>query len=212
MLISILTARPAAAAFYTQTLHELGVEQVEVAATIYALIDLLASQPTSGIAVDVPAVVRASAQGKQLISDIDEVYPLVRLNWAPGKDITAMGNRFIDTKLSPLPAFVRACRKFSPRSMRRQERIAKVMHLYWGSESDAREERVRGFTVDVSPGGCFVCAFDPPPVGMLVRLEYLESEHCPPVVGRVAWAVPWGELSRSPGFGCVFSGVPDAAP
>jgi hypothetical protein len=207
MLICLLTARPAAAALYTQTLQELGAERVEVAATIYALIDLLARQPACGIAVDVPAVVRASASAKQLISDIDEIYPLVRLNWAPGKQITAMGNRFIETKLSQLQAFVLACRKFTPRSLRRQERVARVMQLHWQLIGEMTSEPVRGFTLDVSAGGCFVCAFDPPPVGSLVRLAYCDGENSPPVTGRVAWNVPWGEESRPPGFGCIFTDV-----
>jgi hypothetical protein len=205
MLICILSSRPAAADFFTQTLRESGVAEVMVATSVLSLIDLLASHPVCGIAVDVPSLVRASAQGKQLISDVSEIYPLVRLNWAPGKEVTAMGNRFLATRKASVQEFVRACRLFSPRTMRRHGRVAKVMNLRWQVVSGMAGEWARGFTMDVSPGGCFVCTFDPPPIGAIVRLEYLENENSPPADGRVTWNVQWGEMLRPPGFGCSFA-------
>ena len=199
MLVCILSNRPAAVDRYRTALSERGVDEVESASDVFGLFDLLTSRPISGLALDIPAIVRASEQGKVLLNSISEIYPLVKLNWAPGKEIRASGNHFLSVSEPPLAAFVLACRNYEPRIWRKYERIAKVMNLWWNTENSAPH---RGFTLDISAGGCFVCCLDPPSVGELVTLSYLQEPHT--VKARVTWSLGWNEMERAPGFGCEY--------
>lgn len=199
MLVCILSNRPEVAAHYAAVLQRLGIEETEIAADIMDLFDHLTGRPVCGIALDIPAIVRASEQGKQLVNSISEIYPIVKLNWAPGKEIRAVGNRFLSTKEPPLESFILACRTFQPRTWRKYERLDKVVNLYW---STAGTTRNRGFTLDISRGGCFVCTLDPPDANSIITLELLAEERT--VQARVTWVNKWNEMERAPGFGCEY--------
>jgi hypothetical protein len=199
MLVCILSNRPEAATHYASILQELGITESEVTNNIMDLFDLLTYRPVCGIALDIPAIVRASEQGKQLLNNISEIYPIVKLNWAPGKEIRAVGNRFLSTKEPPLESFILACRTFQPRTWRKYERLNKVVNLYWSAE---RATRNRAFTLDVSRGGCFVCTLEPPAINSIISLDLLTEERT--VQARVTWVNKWGEMERAPGFGCEY--------
>lgn len=201
MSICILSNRPEAAAHYSSILMESGFDSPHIATSVKEMFELLTKERISGIAMDIPVTVRASDHDKQLLNGIGEVYPTVKINWAPGRELRVMCNQFLSTREKPLESFLQACNSFKPRIWRKDERIYKVVNLSW-SVGDAPANR--GFTVDVSQSGCFVCTFDPPAINDVVTLHVQHSGQT--VTARVTWVVKWGEKTRAPGFGCAYEG------
>jgi len=127
---------------------------------------------------------------------------MVKLNCAPGKEIRAVGNHLLSRKETPLESFALASRSFNPRSWRRHERVAKTFNLFWRLAGEAESAKRRAFTLDVSPGGYFVCELNPPPTNSRIEIELLSTGEV--ISAQVCWVASWGEMEKPPGFGCQF--------
>jgi Tfp pilus assembly protein PilZ len=168
--------------------------------------------PCSGLLLDVVSSIRATPFDREVIQELLEVYPSLRLRLdpatgdirtlmtgaGPGQNITI--GRFIETY----------CRQFPPRCLRMCQR--KPIHcniLYSLHDQLASEVVQRSVSMDLSTGGCFLFTTESFPVGERLWIRILELVDNSPIMVEVRWCREWGHGMEVPGIGLHFSVISD---
>jgi hypothetical protein len=158
---------------------------------------------TCGIVIEIHMLVKATEAEKDMLHTMERIFPSIKTNWNPEAGFRALYNDSGKSGEANMLAFVRDCRNFKPRALRKDKRHEKKFNaLFWpidASEASAR----RAVTLDVSAGGLFVATCDPPPDDSLVWVILREVDARPFKV-LVKWALAWGVAMRIPGFGGSF--------
>ena len=154
----------------------------------------------AGFVVEIHSVVKSSETEKVLLHTMMEIFPSVKTNWSSEEGFRALYNDSDKSGEENLRAFLRDCRNFKPRPLRKKRRHEKKFNvLYWPLEA-SQETVQRAFTVDVSSGGLFVATCDPPLEGSLISVV-LKEVAARPFKVMVKWRLQWGIAMRIPGFG-----------
>ncbi len=161
---------------------------------------LLSEAIVSGLVVEIHVMIKATETEKELLQTMVEIFPSVKTNWNPEAGFRALYNDSDKSGEESLHAFVRDCRNFKPRALRKKKRHEKTFNvLYWSLDAPP-ETAQRAFTLDVSTEGLFVGACDSPREDSLVWVVLREVDTRPFKVA-VKWKLPWGAAMRIPGFG-----------
>lgn len=157
----------------------------------------------SGFVVEIHVMIKATDTEKELLHTMIEIFPSIKTNWNPEAGFRALYNDSDKSGEENLRAFVRDCRNFKPRALRKKKRHERTFNvLYWPLDA-SQETAQRAFTLDVSTGGLFVGTCDSPREDSLVWVVLREVDTRPFKV-MVKWRLPWGAAMRVPGFGGSF--------
>jgi hypothetical protein len=157
----------------------------------------------SGVVVDVQMVLKANEADKNCLQTMEEIFPNVRINWNPGLGFRALYSDSGKSAEENMAAFVKDCRRFKPRALRRDKRLEKTFNAQYCPLDAPPEEARRAYTLNVSCGGLFVCTCYPTPEASFVWVKLLEVDERPFKV-LVRWTLDWGKGMRVPGFGGSF--------
>jgi hypothetical protein len=162
----------------------------------------------AGFVVEVHRMVKSTETEKVLLHTMTEIFPSVKTNWNSEEGFRALYNDSDKSGEENLRAFLRDCRNFKPRPLRKKRRHEKKFNvLFWPLQASQQTVQ-RAFTVDVSSGGLFVATCDPPQEGTVVSVVLREVAPRPFKV-MVKWNLQWGIAMRIPGFGGGFVDMDD---
>ncbi len=155
----------------------------------------------AGFVVEIHSVVKSSETEKVLLHTMMEIFPSVKTNWNSEEGFRALYNDSDKSGEENLRAFLRDCRNFKPRPLRKKRRHEKKFNvLYWPVEA-SQETVQRAFTA-----GCLLRG----PVRRHLRSAagraalvsvVLKEVAARPFKVMVKWRLPWGIAMRIPGFG-----------
>ncbi|OQY17776.1 MAG: hypothetical protein B6I36_08470 [Desulfobacteraceae bacterium 4572_35.1] len=161
----------------------------------------------NGLLLDIVSSIRATGADREVIKNLLEVYPSLRLRYDPASEeirtlMTGAGSgqkitieQFIDTY----------CRSFPARGLRLYKRKpihCNVLYSLYGDMPD--EESTRSVTIDLSEGGCFIYTIERLAVGTCLWLSFVELMDNSPIYVRVCWSREWGHSMNIPGIGLQF--------
>jgi hypothetical protein len=199
MDIAIVSRSGPALEAYTRFFGAYGVNLIH-APSISELHKQFPGAIVAGFVAEIQMMVKSTEAEKVLLYSMMEVFPSVKTNWNPEKGFQALYNDGDESGEENLRAFLRDCRNFKPRPLRKMKRHEEKFNvLYWPLDASQKTAQ-RAFTVDVSSGGLFVATCDPPSAGSLVWVVLKEVDARPFKV-MVKWKLQWGIAMRIPGFG-----------
>ena len=161
----------------------------------------------SGLLVDIVSSIRASSSDREVLKNLMEVYPSLRLRWDPehGDIRTLMTGAGAGQKIS-IDHFVKTyCLSFHSRALRlqyRKEIHCNVLCSVYGEMPDDSTQRT--ITLDLSVGGCFLFSTHRVAKGSLLFLRFLELVDNTPIKVEVQWCREWGKSMNVCGFGVRF--------
>jgi hypothetical protein len=173
------------------------------ALTISEFFRKLPDSAISGFVVDLPVIIRASDTEKLLLKAIEGAFPNIRVNWNAEGGFRALFSDSNKSSEENLKAFIDKCLTVMPRPLRKNDRKERNFNIMMWEDGYSKESAQRAFTIDISPGGFYVCTFDPRSAGTVFWILFLELNVSPFKV-VVRWALEWGKSMRIPGFGGKF--------
>jgi hypothetical protein len=179
------------------------------AVSISELYKKLYDTVVSGVIVDLQTVMKASDTEKIWLAVIEGIFLSIRANWNPEAGFRILYRNVSKSSEENQIAFIEDCRNFKPRTLRKDNRQEIHFNVLFWSMQETDKEAQRAYTLNVSPGGLFVCACYPSPQGssVWVQLQELDPQ---PIKVLVTRSLAWGEVMRIPGFGGSFSGLEPA--
>lgn len=168
---------------------------------------LTAGTPFSGILLDMPVLIKASATDKAALEDILKALPSAYLNIAPASDairlLTADGTQGIAKNVDE---FALLCKEFTPRLVRPGDRFPIHLNALLAGEATP-EHQEQTVTLNLSSRGCFLFSANPDlQVDQDVTINFVELTDTTPVQATICWLRRWGEKGRHiPGIGVKFT-------
>lgn len=162
----------------------------------------------SGILLDVGVMVNADASEKSLVSDILELFPVLRLRWDRQREEiqTLFFGQTSDDHIDLAGFITRHCVPFTPRSLRANLRREVHLNVLLSSDPNLADDRTwRTNTLNLSAGGCFVLSAEDWSGQSEAWLSVRELEDRTPIRARVAWFRPWGTRLQVGGVGLEFT-------
>ncbi|WP_316347034.1 PilZ domain-containing protein [Desulfuromonas acetoxidans] len=168
--------------------------------------------PCSGVLLDVVSSIRASQFDREVIQELLEVYPSLRLRLDPatGEIRTLMTGAGPGQNISIRKFVETYCSNFPPRCLRMCQR--KPIHcnvIYSFHDQLASEVVQRSVTMDMSIGGCFLMTTEALEVGERLWIRIIELMDNSPIMVEVRWCREWGQKMVVPGVGLHFSVISD---
>lgn len=164
----------------------------------------------SGVLLDIVSSIRAPSFDREVIKDLLEVYPALRLRWDPasGEIRTLMIGAGSGQRIT-LPFFIRNyCQQFIPRGLRFGSRKQIYCNVLWSvAETPMPETFERSVTFDLSMGGCFLFTVQPLAKKTAIWLQLVEMKEVEPIRGTVEWCREWGKTMQVPGVGVRFQSL-----
>ncbi len=202
MQIAIVSRPGSVIDAYRRFLEGHGVTLIH-ASTIAGLYQTLPDTVISGVMVEIQTVVKATDTEKDLLHTLEGIFPTVKTNWSPADGFRALYHGAGKSGEENLIAFVKDCRNFKPRALRKSKRHEKRCNVLFWPVDGSEEAAQRAYTLDISSGGLFVCTCYPPPAESIVWVTLREVDARPFQV-LVKWMLEWGVAMRIPGFGGSF--------
>lgn len=191
---------------YLQVLPTQGVT-CEVVSSFEEFFKQSETVPCSGVLLDIVSTIRANPFDRDVIKELLEVYPSLRLRWDPATgDIRTLMTGAGPGQNVSIESFISTyCSAFTPRSLRMRQR--KNIHcnvLYSPHDQMAKEVSQKTVTMDLSDGGCFLFMPQNMAVGERLWLRFLELMDNTPILVEVQWCREWGKSMKVPGVGVRF--------
>lgn len=177
--------------------------EVVVVSQLFPLTPLLEDQSFHGLLFDIKAKMREIRRHKTEVYQLTTRLPTahLQLDGNTGKLRVFHPGQLAENSLL---AFVEnRCRFGQPQRIRNFPRkpLCLAVRIYLGETMQRPRQLV---TKDISPGGCFLIAYQRIAVGRRVRLLFKDWEHLGPLLGEVRSVVSWGEGRELPGMGIRF--------
>ena len=161
----------------------------------------------NGFIIDFKSTVGASTEDKELIQELQEYFPYVRINkTAQGVNIFLPGESKSGTEV--LDFFINdRCTKFIPKGIRSEARTSIYLNISWRVKGT--QSWIRSNTLNASKAGMFIMTiYSLPKNESEVELEiFNEAQKTKTSKSAVVkWSVAWGTSSKHPaGFGVEFT-------
>lgn len=196
----------AAESIYLELLAAINVE-CEVVHSFPSFYQQASGAEYSGFLVDIVSSIKASPFDREVIKELMEVYPSLRMRWDPksGEVRTLMTGAGVGQKIS-IANFVNFyCSVFQVRAMRLHSRNIINCNVLWSVHPQMPdEESKRTVTVDISTGGCFLYSAYTIEVGSVIWLRFVDLGDNSPMKFQVLWCREWGYSTKMPGWGGKF--------
>jgi Tfp pilus assembly protein PilZ len=176
--------------------------EIAFASNIHDLRDMVMEQPCCGVLLFIASLIGMDESGRSFIQTVEQVFPVARIRWHKTKEsfalIGARGDR-----LETLADFFRICSDFTPRCLRRNERLAKTLNVLLSTTSDFTNA-VRTFTINISIRGCFLHTSCDWNIGDFLFMQIQEPHDKITLHGKVSRYTPWGVPFSIQGIGVHF--------
>jgi Tfp pilus assembly protein PilZ len=171
--------------------------------TMQQLHDVLLERPCNGVLFCLGSLVGIDQSSKSFVQTLEQVYPVARVRWNKAKGflglIASRGGR-----VESLPDFMTICSNFTPRRLRRSERLVKTLNVLISATPDLANS-TRAFTMNISVRGCFLHTPHEWKIGDTVYLQILELPAKRVIEGKVIRSIQWGVPFTVQGIGVQFS-------
>ncbi len=210
-LVLVVSRSASRTQVYREALDQLEVSCLAVS-SLKEVPALTAGIPLNGILLDMPVLVKSTADEKAIVEDVLKALPSAYLNIAPATDtiklMTVNGNQGIAANLDEFAAL---CKTFPARLVLPKQRYTLHLHaLLRAPFTQIPEEQT--FTQNVSPGGCFLFSANPRfNVGQQVEINFVDLDDSAPVTAAICWINRWGVRGyQAPGLGVRFERISDS--
>jgi Tfp pilus assembly protein PilZ len=170
--------------------------------TMHHLRDILFDQSCNGLLLCIPSLINIDQTSKSFVQTLEHVYPVARIRWSRTDGsfalIASRGGR-----VETLTDFCTICSNFTPRRLRRCERLAKTLNVLISANPDLTNA-TRAFTTNVALRGCFVHTPLEWKVGDTVFVQMQELSIQGAIEGKIVRYIPWGVPFRVQGIGIQF--------
>ncbi|TVM30502.1 PilZ domain-containing protein [Oceanidesulfovibrio marinus] len=174
------------------------------------ILSVLRGAPIQGVVLDLPSVVRIKGADKQRVFELLGIYPIIRMRYSRKDGAVLVPGQEPDP-VAALRAFLNGpCRSFTPRPIRRMERIALNYNVILTSNQAPQGERA--VLANYTPYGCFVVTATALAPGARVSVIFPDACGCGShlrVAARVVHHIPWGHGRTLPGVGLAFEAEED---
>ena len=194
---------------YRQALTDLGVDFDSIY-SLLAIQSSLLEKPYNGLLVDVDTMACADRIEKETAKELLDLFPVIRLNFDPGKKIirTLYYGEVGEGSTSLKEFLEKHCQDFPRRSIRRSIRRALHFNVLLSRRPDFPPELTwRTNTIDVSEDGCFVYTIEEWEPNTDVWLKSDELDDPAPIQANIRWQAAWGSPMQMPGIGLEFSQI-----
>jgi Tfp pilus assembly protein PilZ len=168
----------------------------------HELRDTIMEEPCSGILLFIASLIGMNETEKNFIQTLEQVYPLARIRWHKTHQSFALIGARSD-RLNSLADFYRISSSFSPRKLRRNERLSKTLNVLLSKTKDFSHSQ-RTFTINISIRGCFIHSALEWNMGEPLFLKIQELPDNITLPGKVTRYVPWGVPFNVQGIGIQF--------
>jgi Tfp pilus assembly protein PilZ len=170
--------------------------------TMHHLRDTLFRQPSNGLLLCLTSLVGIDFSSKSFVQTLEQVYPVARIRWNRAKGTFALiASR--GKHIESISDFVAICSSFSPRCMRRSERVNETLNVLVSVTHDLANSE-QAFTMNISDRGCFLCTSKKLAIGDTVYMQIQELPSKRVIEGTVIRSVQWGVPFSAPGYGIHF--------
>lgn len=206
MRVLLVSAPGVAREKYEDALHQRGVD-FDAASSLAELNDKLSTSPYNGILVDVPTMIRAGAEEKNLTNDLLDLFPALRLSWdADESRIRAMYYGSTGQIGDSLDDFLEVqAASFAARTVRRCGRKDLALCVELQSEPGGNPEKTA--VLNLSRAGCFVVSGQSWNEGQPVLLSFPDLSDATPIRTVCRRVAPWGPGRCLPGIGVRFDAM-----
>jgi Tfp pilus assembly protein PilZ len=168
----------------------------------------LKQAPYSGVLLDMPTLVRASSRERNMIRDLDEYFPVLRMQVDPGSGKVRCLHRSLPSpgNVSIHDFLAKVASRFPGRTLRFHQRNELVRNLLFsdlGGELDP-DTAEKAMACNLSLGGLFMCSTTCLDVDETASVVIMESGDHTPIPVKVRWNVAWPTPGRFPGMGMAF--------
>jgi hypothetical protein len=204
-LILLVSRSASRSQCYREVLDKLGISCL-VISEIKEVPTLTTGTPFSGILLDMPVLIKATANDKTAMEDILKALPSAYLNIAPASDairlLAADGTQGI---AKTVEEFALLCKEFTPRIVRPKDRFPLHLNALLARET-APEQQEQTVTLNISSQGCFLFSVKPEfQVNQLVSIKFIGLTDTTLVQASICWLRRWGEKGHHlPGIGVKF--------
>jgi hypothetical protein len=163
--------------------------------------------PLNGILVDMPTYMRSTEDEKQLLMELVELFPALRIkcNESTGEIRTLPFGSSYPGNLAPAVFVQTYCSTFVQRNIRSGERASQHLPALLNRLcTESADSVMRSVTVNICCRGCFLISFEPWAVGEQGWLTLPELHDSTPIAVEVCWIRPWGDHHFLPGMGVRF--------
>ena len=179
------------------------------ALSISELFKKLYDTTISGVIIDLPLVLKSTDTERIWLGIIEGIFPSIRVNWNPDVGFRTLYHNISKSGEENQIAFIEDCHNFKPRALRKDVRQEIHFNVLFWSMEETDEKAQRAYTLNISPGGLFVCTCYPSSQNSFVWVHLRELDQ-QPVKVLVKWKLAWGEAMCVPGFGGSFSDLEPA--
>lgn len=170
----------------------------------------LIDTPFNGILIDVPTLIRATAEQKRKTQILLDYYPVLRLTHRAHLPVSqGLTDGQTHSRTATIADFVgNDAKSFKARPLRSCQRCPITLNVLLLPSPDApRESGEKAYTVNVSETGCFIASPEPPECDKTIYAVFTDFTDQTPMEIQVCWRSPWGEAKRVPGFGARFTAL-----
>jgi CheY-like chemotaxis protein len=191
---------------YQSLVRDLGIP-CDTAANFHELYQILQETPYNGLLVDLATSVRASATEKNLLHELQQFYPVLRMRWdeqlqrlrcqiygaMAGSNMTVQ--TFVDSY----------CRTFPARRVRREKRYPLHLNVLISPDNKFHPDKTeRSTTLNVSRSGCALLTTREWQISRKIWLKILEMEDQTPLSAEIRRWTSWGTPLVLPSIGVKF--------
>ncbi len=192
-------------------LYEAEVEKldcsIDLVTELYQVFDSpYLDQHYNGLLVDVQTLIGATLGERELLQNLESVYPAMLIKRGPDDLIQTLGGQQCGEGLE---GFVRLCREFSPRPIRSRDRAHLHLNVLLSRTADMQDAE-KTVTMNASDGGCFLLAQGEIRCGEQLWLHVSELGDEGLIEAEVCWHSVWGKGNQVPGVGLRFKALSPA--
>lgn len=210
-LVLVVSRSASRTQVYREALDQLEVSCLAVS-SLQEVPGLTSGIPLNGILLDMPVLVKSTADEKAAVEDALKALPSAYLNIAPATDaIKLMTANGIQGMAANLNEFAALCTAFPARLVLPKLRYTLHLHALLRS-FDATVPEEQTFTQNVAPGGCFLFSANPRfSIGQLVEISFVDLDDPTAVTASICWINRWGVRGhQAPGLGVRFERITDS--
>jgi hypothetical protein len=180
---------------------------VDVVSSVGEICTQLTETPYNGIMVDLETKMKASADEKKLVNELQSLFPLLQLkrDSATGIVRSLYIGQFVGGNGTLEDFLKEECRAFTPRTIRASMRKPINFNVILSPHPDLSRRRVeKSVTLNVSQGGCYLYSVRKWKVNETAWFVFKELDDLTPIQADVRWGVQWGKSMKVPGIGVQF--------
>jgi len=187
---------------YIELLRKFNVQILETKNEKHCQI-VLHSTNCNGILIDIPTYIKSSIHTKELMANIEDIYPAARIRYNAESKEMELTNLSKRSQMSLKEFLENYCAKFDARRLRKHRRLLLNLNLrlLWKHKGESKEFLCT--SINVSESGLFIVdRASGLAIADNVKIQIMELSKKHFLHGTVVRKLGWGEMHfHAPGFG-----------